>query len=105
MGLARSTLELRRGAASNAEPLTRRDYCKRLARLIEGGLPGISVKHAIVARDDRKSISGSYARLIMADAAKGQGSVIAGIGASPSEHQTVVDRLLGAGLVWADQLG
>jgi len=30
--------------------------------------------------------------------------VIAGIGAAPAEHQTTIDRLLGAGLIWAERL-
>jgi hypothetical protein len=105
MGLARSTLELLRGTRGDTEAPSRRDYCTKLSRLIECLFSGISVQHAIVARDDRNNISGNYARLIMTDAASGRSSVIAGIGASPGEHQTVVDRMLGAGLVWADQLG
>jgi hypothetical protein len=105
MGLAKSTLELMRGPASAAEALSRQDYSKKLARLIEAALPGISVEHAIVARDDSKNISGSYARLIITDGVKGSRSVIAGIGVSNGEHQAVVDRMLGAGLIWAEQLG
>ena len=104
MGLARSMLELRRGERSDAPPKSRRDYCKRLAALVESNLAGIVVKHAIVARNDRKSMSGSYARLIMTDKGKGGRPVMAGIGAASAEHQTTTDRLLGAGLIWADRL-
>jgi hypothetical protein len=104
MGLERSTLELRRGETSGVQPKSRRDYCKRLAALAESSLVGIVVKHAVVARNDRRNMSGSYARLIMTDVGKGGRSVIAGIGAASSEHQTTIDRLLGAGLIWAERL-
>jgi len=110
MGLARSTLDLRRGPDSDRGGMSRREYCKKLAALVESALAGLTVKHAIVARDDQRNVSGSYARLIMThgnmgDSVDGRKGVIAGLGASPAEHQTVVDRMLGAGIVWADQLG
>src|SRR5262249_45391870 len=95
---------LRRGEGSDAPPKSRRAYCKRLAALVESTLAGIVVKHAIVARNDKKNMSGSYARLIMSDEGKGRRSMIAGIGAASAEHQTTVDRLLGAGLIWAERL-
>jgi hypothetical protein len=104
MGLERSTLELKRGAGSDEQPKSRRDYCKKLAALVESTLAGIVVEHAVVARNDRKNMSGTYARLIMSHSGKSGESVIAGIGAAPSEHQTTVDRLLGAGLIWAERL-
>jgi len=105
MGLARPTLELRRGTGGDGEKPSRQDYCKKLAVWVESALSGIRVKHAVVARDDQKNISGSYARLVMIDGNRGGKAVIAGIGASPAEHQAVIDRLLGAGIAWAEQLG
>src|SRR5215472_10394441 len=41
----------------------------------------------------------------MIDGNRAAKPAIAGIGASSGEHQAVVDRLLGAGIVWAEQLG
>jgi hypothetical protein len=104
MRLVRSTLELKRGAGSDEQPKSRRDYCRKLAALVESALAGIVVEHAVVARNDRKNISGSYARLIMSHSGKRGKSAIAGIGTASSEHQTTVDRVLGAGLMWAERV-
>jgi len=73
--------------------------------LVQSALDGLVIKHSIVARNDQRNISGNYARLVISDGGKGRGAVIAGIGVSPAESDAVVDRLLGAGLVWAEQLG
>jgi hypothetical protein len=103
MGLVQCVLDLRRGK-DELEFRGPRPFPARLAALIESSLPGLSVKRAREARDDRRHFSGSYVRLMVQERGAGQGSIVAGIGVSPERVQTVVDGALAAGLIWADAL-
>lgn len=100
MGLKRCTLTLTRGIEVRKPAEGRRDFARKLAAMIEAGLPGLRVEQAVTARNDRRHLSGVHTRLVIRD----RGKRLAGIGVSDGELQSNVDAALAAGLIWVDEL-
>jgi hypothetical protein len=100
MGLTRCVLELRRGPSEQAAVLSRAEYASRLASMIEWNLPDFRVEHSVIARDDRRHLSGVHVRMIL----KHHGKIVAGIGAGERELQQNVDAALSAGILWLEEL-
>ena len=100
MGLTRCLLELRRGPQDEAAVLSRAEYGSKLASMIEWNLSDIRVEHSVIARDDRRHLSGVYVRMTL----KQQKKTIAGIGVGDGELQDNVDAVLGAGIAWLEEL-
>src|SRR6185503_12125550 len=100
MGLTRCLLELRRGPPDEAAVLSRAEYGSKLASMIEWNLSDLRVEHSVIARDDRRHLSGVYVRMIL----KQQKKTIAGIGVGDGELQDNVDAVLGAGIAWLEEL-
>jgi hypothetical protein len=101
MGMTRCVVELRRGAeATESTALSRTEYAARLGKIIESNLPDFRVERAIIARDDRRCLSGVYVRLTL----KAHGKTIAGIGVGDCEPQPAVDAALAAGIIWLEEL-
>jgi hypothetical protein len=100
MGLTRCRVELRRCPQEEAAVLSRAEYGSKLASLIEWNLNDLRVEHSVIARDDRRHLSGVYVLMIL----KQQKKTIAGIGVGDGELQDNVDAVLGAGIAWLEEL-
>jgi hypothetical protein len=100
MGLKRCVLTLSRGAGVRKTTQGRKEFGRQLAAMIEANLSGIRVEKTVVARNDRRHLSGVHARLVLRD----RGKRIAGVGVSDSEFQPNVDAALAAGLTWLAEL-
>ena len=100
MGLKRCALTLTRGGGVRVVAQARQEFARKLAAMIEAGLPGLRVERAVTARNDRRHLSGVHARLIIRD----RGKRFAGIGVSENELQPNVDSALAAGLIWLEEL-
>ncbi|HWC76467.1 MAG TPA: hypothetical protein VG778_03345, partial [Blastocatellia bacterium] len=72
----------------------------RLASMIEWNLPDVRVEHSVVARDDRRHLSGVNVRMIL----KQRSKTIAAIGVANRESQVTVDAALSSGIVWLEEL-
>ncbi|MFY9553848.1 MAG: hypothetical protein WAV20_00180 [Blastocatellia bacterium] len=100
MGLKRCVLTLSRGGGVREAARARKDFSRKLSAMIESSLPGLRVERAVTARNDRRHLSGVYARLVIRD----RGKRFAGIGVSETELQPGADAVLAAGLIWLDEL-
>ncbi|HJQ22554.1 MAG TPA: hypothetical protein VKA60_01475 [Blastocatellia bacterium] len=100
MGRVRCTLELRRGAGEADRESARNEFPAKLAAMIEANFAALKVERAVTGRDDRHHFTGIHARLLL----KEQGRPVAAIGVCSQESQHEVDAVLGAGLVWLDDL-
>ena len=100
LGLKRCEVALSRGPEARLPGHARREFAKKLCAMIEANIAGIRVERAVTARNDRRHLSGVYARLVIRDRNKR----FAGIGVSESELQQNVEGILTAGLTWMTEL-
>ena len=100
MGRVGCSLDLRRGVAPGEMPVSRAEFATRIAALIADQLCGITVERVLASRDDRRHLSGLYARMRLRD---GKG-VLAGLAINAGESQAAINGVLCAGLIWLDDL-
>lgn len=100
MGRAYSLLELTRGGRPTSLTVSRDEFARKLASMIESNFAGYKVERAILARDDTRHLPGVHARFII----KHRGETIAAVGCGQSETQATIDALLTSGLTWMDAL-
>lgn len=100
MGLKRCEVVLSRGSETRLPAHARREFAKKLTAMIEANIAGVRVERAVAARNDRRHLSGVYARLVIKDRMK----KFAGIGVSESELQQNIEGVLAAGLTWMTEL-
>lgn len=96
MGRSSSLLELTRVKPIGNEAISRDEFARRLAMMIEANFAGYRVERAIAAHH----LSGVHTRLII----KHRGKTIAAVGCGQSETQATVDAALTSGLTWLDAL-
>jgi hypothetical protein len=100
MRVKRCEIVLSRGSESRLPYQARKDFGRKLKALIETNFAGVRVERAITARNDRRHLSGVYARLAIRERRKR----FAGIGVSESELQQNIEAVLTAGLIWMNEL-
>jgi hypothetical protein len=101
MGLVHCVVQLRRTKHFASIPgLSRREFALKLTALIKSKLAGFRIEHSVLARDDRRNLSGLHVRMIL----KHYNKTIAAIGVSDCELQANVDAVLGSGIIWLDEL-
>ncbi|MBI3654239.1 MAG: hypothetical protein HY231_24695 [Acidobacteria bacterium] len=100
MGLTPCEIILRRGAASDSSPLSRREFAHQIGALIAANLAGWHIEQTIQSRDDYRHLSGLHTRLII----KERGHTIAAVAIGRGAAQNHIDATLGAGLVWREEL-
>ena len=104
MGARPCAVELSRERMATALNQSRRDHLNILTTIIENNLPGIKIDKSTVARIDRKSISGSYARLVLRNRSREAFKTAAGIGVNSFESQQTIDGVISHGLIWLEAL-
>ena len=100
MGRSSCLLELTRSKPQSSPAISRGEFARRLAMLIESNFAGYRVERAVAARDDTRHLTGVHARLII----KHRGKIIAAAGCGQSETQATVDAALTTGITWLDTL-
>ena len=100
MGLKRCEVVLSRGAGPRLPTNARSEFGRKLKILIEANIAGVRVERTATGRNDRRHLSGIYARLVIRDRKRR----FAGIAVSESEIQQNIDAVLTAGLTWVAEL-
>jgi hypothetical protein len=100
MGRSICLLELTRGKATVSQAVSRNEFARRLAMMIESNFAGYRVERAVTSRDDTRHLAGVHARLII----KHRGKTIAAVGCGQNETQVTIDAALTSGLTWLDAL-
>ena len=100
MGLKRCEVVLSRGSEARLPTHARREFARKLTTMIEANISGVRVERAVVARNNRRHLSGLYTRLVIRDRKKR----FAGIGVSEIELQQNIEGILTAGLTWMNEL-
>ncbi|HYL98919.1 MAG TPA: hypothetical protein VEZ90_08180, partial [Blastocatellia bacterium] len=104
LGTKTSLLELRRGTDEAEVRETRREFADWITGLVERCLESVFIEHSTVARVDRRHLSGNYVRLVLKQGMGSASKRVAAIAASPEETQPVIDAVLGAGIMWLDDV-
>ncbi|MGH9825889.1 MAG: hypothetical protein ACREDR_21885 [Blastocatellia bacterium] len=104
LGLKTLLLELRRGPEDVEVSQSRREFADWIVELIQRRMADVSVDSAIVARVDRRHLSGNYVRLVLRQGTGATAKRMGAIAASSEESQPVIDSVLAAGIVWLDDL-